>query len=51
MQVVEAEAATATASQRPRRVPRLIDKATIKEIDEESEEEELISDDFNELGW
>jgi ribosomal protein L12E/L44/L45/RPP1/RPP2 len=48
-QVAEAEAATtaaaiATASQRSRRMPRPIDKATIEEIDEESEEEPYDSD-------
>jgi hypothetical protein len=52
-QVAEAEAATAavtvTASQRSRRTPRLIDKVTIKEIDEESEEE-LYDSDLDELG-
>jgi hypothetical protein len=54
-QVAEAEAATeaataaATASQRSRRTPRLMDKATIEEIDEESEEE-LYDSDIDELG-
>jgi ribosomal protein L12E/L44/L45/RPP1/RPP2 len=50
-QVAEAEAATAaaTASQRSRRTPRLMDKATIEEIDEESEEEPYDSD-VDELG-
>ncbi|KFY86340.1 hypothetical protein V498_07533, partial [Pseudogymnoascus sp. VKM F-4517 (FW-2822)] len=52
-QVVEAEAATATASQRPRTTPRPIDQATIEEIDEESEksEEEPSDNDIDELGW
>jgi hypothetical protein len=49
-QVAEAEAATATASQRPRTTPRLIEKATIEEIDEESEEE-LYDSDLDELAW
>jgi hypothetical protein len=48
LQVVEAEAAT--ASQRPRTTPRPINEATIKEIDEESEEESS-DDDIDELGW
>ncbi|KFY20380.1 hypothetical protein V493_07691, partial [Pseudogymnoascus sp. VKM F-4281 (FW-2241)] len=47
-QVVEAEAATSTASQRPRTTPRLIEEATIEEIDEESEEE-LYDSDLDEL--
>ncbi|KFY68256.1 hypothetical protein V496_01176 [Pseudogymnoascus sp. VKM F-4515 (FW-2607)] len=47
-QVVEAEAATATASQRPRTTPRPIHKAVIEEIDEESEEE-LYDSDLDEL--
>ncbi|KFY32645.1 hypothetical protein V493_00004, partial [Pseudogymnoascus sp. VKM F-4281 (FW-2241)] len=47
-QVVEAEAATATASQRPRTTPRLIEEATIEEINEESEEE-LYDSDLDEL--
>jgi hypothetical protein len=46
-QVAEAEAAT--ASQRSKRTPRLMDKATIEEIDEESEEEPYDSD-IDELG-
>ncbi|PQM43923.1 hypothetical protein VE01_10819 [Pseudogymnoascus verrucosus] len=50
LQVVEAEAATATASQRPRTTPRPINEAIIEEIDEESEEEPL-EDDIDELGW
>jgi hypothetical protein len=50
LQVVEAEAVTATASQRPRTMPRPVNKATIKEIDEESEEEPL-EDYIHELGW
>ncbi|KFY93032.1 hypothetical protein V498_04592, partial [Pseudogymnoascus sp. VKM F-4517 (FW-2822)] len=47
-QVVEAEAATATASQRPRTTPRPINEAIIEEIDEESEEE-LYDSDLDEL--
>ncbi|KFY97402.1 hypothetical protein V498_02084, partial [Pseudogymnoascus sp. VKM F-4517 (FW-2822)] len=47
-QVVEAEAATATASQRPRTTLRPINEATIEEIDEESEEE-LYDSDLDEL--
>ena len=47
LQVAEAEAAT--ASQRSRRTLRLIDKATIEEIDKESEEE-LFNSDLDELG-
>ena len=47
-QVVEAEAATATASQRPRTTPQPINKAAIEEIDEESEEE-LYDSDLDEL--
>ena len=38
-QVIEAEAETVTASQRPRTNPRPVTKAAIEEIDEESEEE------------
>ncbi|KFY80990.1 hypothetical protein V499_00208, partial [Pseudogymnoascus sp. VKM F-103] len=49
-QVVEAEAATATASQRPRTTPQPINEAIIEEIDEESEEEPS-EDDIDELGW
>jgi len=45
-QVVEAEAAT--ASQRSRTTPRLMDKAIVEEIDEESEEE-LYDSDLDEL--
>jgi hypothetical protein len=47
-QVVEAEAATATASQRSRTTLRPINEATIEEIDEESEEE-LYNSDLDEL--
>ena len=47
-QVVEAEAATATASQRPRTTPRPINEVTIEEIDEESEEE-LYDSELDEL--
>jgi hypothetical protein len=39
LQVIEAEAATAIASQRPRTTPRPINEAIIEEIDEESKEE------------
>ncbi|KFY93789.1 hypothetical protein V498_04256 [Pseudogymnoascus sp. VKM F-4517 (FW-2822)] len=51
-QVVEAEAATATASQKPRTTPRPINEAVIEEIDEESKEseEEPSDDDIDELG-
>ncbi|KFY91991.1 hypothetical protein V498_05200, partial [Pseudogymnoascus sp. VKM F-4517 (FW-2822)] len=48
LQVVEAEAATATASQRPRTTPRPMNGAVIKEIDEESEEE-LYDSELDEL--
>ncbi|KFY97499.1 hypothetical protein V500_02044 [Pseudogymnoascus sp. VKM F-4518 (FW-2643)] len=47
-QVAEAEAATATASQRPRTTLQLIDQATIEEMDEESSEE-LYDSDLDEL--
>ncbi|KFY30029.1 hypothetical protein V494_08307, partial [Pseudogymnoascus sp. VKM F-4513 (FW-928)] len=47
-QVAEAEAATATASQRPRTSPRLNYHTVIEEIDEESEEE-LFDSDLDEL--
>ncbi|KFY65901.1 hypothetical protein V496_02259, partial [Pseudogymnoascus sp. VKM F-4515 (FW-2607)] len=51
-QVVEAEAATATASQRPTTTPRPINEAIIEEMDEESKEseEEPSDDDIDELG-
>jgi uncharacterized protein (DUF3084 family) len=50
LQVIEAEAATAAASQRPRTTLRPINEAIIEEIDEESEEEPS-EDDIDELGW
>jgi ribosomal protein L12E/L44/L45/RPP1/RPP2 len=49
-QVVEAEAATAIASQRPRTTPRPRNEAVIEEMDEESEEESE-DNDIDELGW
>ncbi|KFY67670.1 hypothetical protein V496_01478 [Pseudogymnoascus sp. VKM F-4515 (FW-2607)] len=51
-QVVEAEAATATASQRPTTTPQPINEAIIEEMDEESKEseEEPSDDDIDELG-
>ncbi|KFY93533.1 hypothetical protein V498_04362, partial [Pseudogymnoascus sp. VKM F-4517 (FW-2822)] len=51
-QVVEAEAATATTSQRPRTTLRPINEAVIEEIGKESEEseEEPSDDDIDELG-
>jgi hypothetical protein len=48
LQVAEVEAVTAIASQRPRTTPRPVNKATIEEIDEESEEE-LYDSELDEL--